>query len=320
MKGVAKVWIIIAALLVIVGSAILGCVMSKLKWDFTKLSTAKYETNDYVIDENFKGISITTDTSDIVFLPSEKQETSISCYEEENEKHRVEVREGVLLIERIDTKKWYEYIGINFSSPKITVHLPQGEYGKLFIRSNTGNIEILKDFKFENIDISASTGYIKNYATAQKTIKMNTDTGIIHTENTSAEALDISVSTGTVTVLNTKVERELKIKVSTGKAKLTDIECKTLSSNGSTGDISLTNVVAKESLFIERSTGDVNFEDCDAAKIYVKTDTGDVLGSLLSDKIFITETDTGHVKVPNSVTGGKCEISTDTGDIVITTK
>ena len=71
---------------------------------------------------------------------------------------------------------------------------------------------------------------------------------------------------------------------------------------------------------IERSTGDVRFTDCDAAEICVKTDTGDVTGSLLSDKVFITNTDTGSVNVPETISGGKCEIITDTGDIKITIK
>ena len=39
---------------------------------------------------------------------------------------------------------------------------------------------------------------------------------------------------------------------------------------------------------------------------------------VLSAKVFITETDTGKVEVPKSVTGGRCEIETDTGDIQIT--
>ena len=69
---------------------------------------------------------------------------------------------------------------------------------------------------------------------------------------------------------------------------------------------------------MERSTGDVRMEGCDAAEIFILTDTGDVAGSLLSDKVFVVETDTGDVDVPRSAAGGRCEITTDTGDIRIT--
>ena len=75
------------------------------------------------------------------------------------------------------------------------------------------------------------------------------------------------------------------------------------------------NTVASEKLSIERTTGDVKLDRCDAAELWIKTDTGDITGTLLSDKIFFAETDTGRVDVPKSLIGGKCEVVTDTGDI-----
>ena len=74
-------------------------------------------------------------------------------------------------------------------------------------------------------------------------------------------------------------------------------------------------VTATEKLWIKRSTGDLKFDGCDASEIFVKTDTGDVTGNFLTDKVFLVQTDTGDVTVPKSVSGGKCEITTDTGDI-----
>ena len=53
----------------------------------------------------------------------------------------------------------------------------------------------------------------------------------------------------------------------------------------------------------------------DAGELTVLTGTGDVTGSLLSAKVFITHSDTGMVDVPETTTGGKCKITTDTGDI-----
>ena len=61
----------------------------------------------------------------------------------------------------------------------------------------------------------------------------------------------------------------------------------------------------------------MRFDGCDAAEITVKTGTGDVTGTLLSDKVFLTETGTGRIDVPKSTVGGRCEINTDTGDIKI---
>ena len=79
-------------------------------------------------------------------------------------------------------------------------------------------------------------------------------------------------------------------------------------------------VIATQSFDIERDTGGVTFTFCDAEQITVETDTGNVKGSLLSDKVFTVDTDTGRVNVPQTQTGGRCEISTDTGNIIIEIK
>jgi DUF4097 and DUF4098 domain-containing protein YvlB len=112
-------------------------------------------------------------------------------------------------------------------------------------------------------------------------------------------------------------EGDITVGVSTGKAYLTDVTCKNLTSTGSTGDVSLRNVISKEKISVERSTGDVTLDRSDAADLFITTSTGDVEGSLLTDKVFITKTDTGCINVPNSITGGRCEITTETGDIKI---
>ncbi len=279
MRNSTKIWLIIATSLVALGCIIFSVAMTKNYWDFTKLSTVKYETNTYQINENFSNISMNTDTADILFIPSDDKMCKVVCYEMSDMKHTTTVQNDTLTINVTDEREWYDHIGITLGSPKITVYLPKTEYDTLVIKEDTGDIEVPEDFKFGSIDIATSTG-------------------------------DITVSGVTC-------EGDLKINVSTGKVNLTDIKCKSLISDGSTGDFSLKNVIATEKFSIERSTGDVKFDDCDATEIWVETDTGDVTGKLLSEKIFITQTSTGDVLVPKSTNGGKCEITTSTGDIYI---
>lgn len=279
MTKTTKRWLIIATFLLLTGCVIFGGVMTVYKWDFSKLSTNKYETNKYDINDNFKNISVNVKTADIVFVASEKAKTEVVCFEQDNANHEVSVDNDTLTIKLVDERKWYEYIGINFRTPKITVYLPQGEYGNLTVSASTGDIDI-KNLSAENINLTVTTGEIE-----AKSITCNGD---------------------------------FKTTVSTGEVELKDVSCKNLSSNGNTGDITLKDVIAEEKFAIERSTGDVKFERCDANEIFVKTDTGDVKGSLLSDKVFITQTDTGNIDVPKTITGGRCEITTDTGDVKIT--
>ncbi|MBE6644175.1 MAG: DUF4097 domain-containing protein [Ruminococcaceae bacterium] len=318
MSKTMKAWLIVAAFFIAIGIITFAVIMTINGWDFTKLGTGKYETNTYELNEEFSTISIITDTADIVFVPSDDEKCKVVCYEVEKEKHSVSVADGVLTVNAVDTRKWYDHIGINFKTQKITIYLPEAEYSSLSIEASTGDTKIPNDFKFENIDISVSTGDVNCFASATETIKIAATTGDISVADISAGLLDLSVSTGQVTVSNVICSGNVKIGVSTGDTLMSDVECKSVISNGSTGDIVLKNVIAAETFSIERSTGDVKFDGSDAAEIYIETDTGDVRGSLLSDKTFIVNTDAGKESYPKGTTGGRCEITTDTGDIIIT--
>lgn len=317
MKRATKIFLIIASSLVFVGFILFLCVMTGLKWDFSKLSTGKYETNTYEINGEFNDISMITTTSNIKFVLSNDGKTKVECYEEEKAKHFVTVSSGTLNIKMDNQKAWYDYIGFYFGSPKITVYLSKTNYNTLSITEETGNIEIPRDFTFNNTDISASTGNINFNASVNDMAKIKATTGNIDINSISIGSVDIKVSTGKVKLSNMICENNIVIKVTTGNVTLTNIKCNNLTSNGSTGNITLDNVNATNKLMLERSTGNVKLDKSDASEIFIKTSTGNVTGSLLSNKIFITDTSTGKVDVPKTIEGGKCEINTSTGNIKI---
>jgi len=318
MRKNTKTLLVIATFLIVIGLIMFTLVMKKFSWDFTKLSTTNFETNTYEIDEAFNNISMDTDTADIIFALSNNGKCLVKCYEDSNEKHFVTTKEDTLIIKRNDNKNWYNNIKINFNSPKITVYLPKTEYNSILIMESTGHIKLPDTFKFNDVNISLSTGNVSFSASATEKVKIKASTGNINVKNMSAKELDLSVSTGDISILNVTCESNVNINVSTGKARLNNIECENLNSNGDTGDIFLENINIIEKLYIKRSTGDVKLDSSDAGEIYIKTDTGDVTGNLISEKIFITQTDTGSIDVPKTVNGGKCEIITDTGDVKIT--
>ena len=308
-------WLLIAVALVLGGAILFGGVMISVNWNFGKLSTVAYETNEYSIHEVYQNISVVTDTADVVFLPADEAECRVVCHEQSRAKHTVSVRDGTLVIELVDTRKWYEYIGVNFDTDKVTVWVPSKVSGNLSLRADTGDVEISEALRFASMDVSVSTGNVHNRASVAQEMKIRATTGDISVEAVSAGSMMLSVTTGKVTVSDVKCTGEVSVGVSTGKARLTNTTCANLTSDGNTGSIWLKNVVAAETLCIERTTGDVTFDGCDAGEITVITDTGNVTGSLLSEKVFVVQTDTGRIQVPATTTGGTCRITTDPGDI-----
>ena len=318
MKKSTKIWLIVAAFLFAAGLAFFAVVMVSIDWDWSRLDTMKYETNSYEINEEFDGVSVITATSDIKILPSSDDVCRVVCRESDKEKCSVVVKDGVLNIEFEDMRKWYDHISFFSTDEKyVTVYLPSSEYGDLRIKGSTGDVSVSKDFMFKNIDISFSTGDIKCMASASELLKIKTSTGDILVENATAVEMILTVSTGKITAAGISCVGNFEIGVSTGKTNLTKVSCAEFKSKGTTGDITMNGVVATNMINIERSTGDVKLEGCDAGEIRIKTDTGDVTGSLLSEKVFFANTDTGKKSVPQTMSGGKCEITCDTGDIII---
>ena len=312
-----KIWLIIAIAVVVVGAGVFTAALAACGWGFSKLSTVQFETNTYSGTDRITGIRVDTDTADIRFAPSEDGQWKVVCHEAEKMNHTVSVKNGILTIKVVDEREWYDHIGIWIGSETVTIYLPEQEYASLVIRESTGDVEVPKAFRFGTIDINVSTGAVRNYASATGVIKITASTGDIHVEDVSAASMELSVTTGHVTGRGLTCEGKLSVGVSTGDAQLTDVKCENFTSDGSTGDIVLKDVIATGKMSIDRSTGDVKFDACDAAEILVETSTGNVTGSLRSDKIFIARVSTGDVDVPATTSGGKCQITTSTGDIRI---
>lgn len=316
MGKTTKKQLIVATFLVVIGIVIFVAVMTAYRWDFSRLGTDKLETNTYEIKEEFSNIKLNVTTADIRFFVSHDNVCKVVCSEQKNAEHSVDVWDNTLTVNETDNRKWYEHIGINLHSPKITVYLPKTEYSSLSVTGSTGDINIPSEIKFENADIFLSTGEVNLFSSVSESAKINTSTGDIKVNKISANSLKLYTSTGEITVFDVSCTGDIKIKTATGDVDVMNVNCQNLISSGSTGDISLKNVISAEKFSIKRSTGDVALESSDSAEIFIKTSTGDVNGSLLTEKIFITETSTGSISVPKTISGGKCEIITSTGDII----
>ena len=315
--GKSGKWIITAIVLLVTGIVICGVSFGVLGFDLGKLSTVTYVTNTYDVSEKFQNISIDGDTENIKFVFSEEEKCRVVCFEEENDLHTVGVEDQTLTIEKKDRKGFWWNVSIATESPSITVYLPEKVYKELSIESDTGDVEIPKEFSFDTINVNLDTGDMSCLASAEGDIRVRTDTGHITIADVTASGMLLSSDTGKMELSDVKISGDLEIQEHTGKVVLENVKCRNFTSDGDTGSLVMTNVTASGEFNLERNTGDIEFHGCDAETIYVETDTGDVTGTLLTDKVFITETDTGSVDVPKSVTGGRCEISTDTGDIRI---
>ena len=319
MRKSAKVAMLIASILCFVGVITCAVGLFGMKFDFSKLNTQPIVTNTHEVTEDFSHISIQTNTADVVFAVSEDDNCHVVCNETEKLTHLVSVEGDTLVIKREDHRKWYDHIGIFIGESSVTVYLPKYQYDHITIETDTGDVEMPRDFKFGETCVKTDTGDVTWRSIVFGSFTLTTDTGDITLEKIAVtKTLKITSNTGDIHLDGLEVTK-LETEVDTGKTIICDcLVGDSISAESNTGDVLLKNTRAQGRLVIETDTGDVKFDRSDAASIVVETDTGDVTGSLLSEKIFFTESDTGDIRVPQSMTGGRCEITTDTGDIEIT--
>ena len=317
MKLAIKISMIIAAGLISAAILIFVLLMSFNNWDFKKIG-AVYTEKELEISAEFDSIEINVETADIVFQKSENGKCKVVTYTNEKLTPTVSINDAKLVIENADARKWYEHITLfSFNSPKITVYLPQEEYGALDIDSSTGNTKISAGLKLTSLSVSSTTGDVECYAEITDTLKIDVTSGDVIISDASVGALSVALSTGDVTLSSLSVRDGMDIKTTTGKIKLNHINGANINIKGTSGDVILGDTVLIGKLNTELTTGEVRLDKFDAAEIYVKTTTGDIKGTLTSDKIFFADTATGDISVPKTVSGGTCTLLATTGDIEI---
>ncbi|MBQ4156256.1 MAG: DUF4097 family beta strand repeat protein [Clostridia bacterium] len=243
------IWIVtISVILLVVGILL-----------YSLANPCELETHEYEIEESFKDIKITTDTADIQFIPSKSPNSFIVCEEEKNEKHSVIVKENTLRIEVDDNNKWYEDLGINFCTPKITVYLGESEYGNISLKTDTGNILL------DNI-------------IANGKLATEIDTGDVNFESCDASELFIKIDTGNVLINDV---------ITTGK----------LAIETDTGDVNFEACDASE-VFIKTDTGNVTGSFLTDKIVFAESDTGKIdIPKVIADEKCEIITDTGNIKI-----------------------
>ena len=318
MKVKLIITIVVAAALIFIGIAVAACGFAMSGFDIKKLTTDPEVTNYMTIDQDFNSIIIDATTADLKILPSTDGQCKIDLVERENLYFMPSVENGILTINEIDDRKWYEHIGIGWSNMSITLYLPKEQYDSLTVELTTGKAQIDSGLEFDKVDVKATTGNVKCEAKVTESLEIKCTTGLIYASGADVDTIRLKASTGSIELCNSSC-KGLEIETTTGSIKLSEVSgTGDFDIEATTGKINLSDVVTEGDLTIEADTGDVIFKRCDAANLSITTDTGDVEGSLLSSKVFFYETDTGDVDLPRTDEGGKCNIETDTGDITVT--
>ncbi len=274
-------WLIVGGVLFLVGALVTFIGLAVIKFDWVRLDTTDYESKDYDVTGDFRKITVEGTTDDVAVHPSKGNTCKVVCMEDRYTTHEVSAENGTLRIKQIvNGHPFFQiHLGVALKGPGIDIYVPESEYEKLEVTCTTGDVQLTEGISFDN--------------------------------------LAVNVVTGDVRMKDFVCKGKAEINVRTGDLSVKDSSFGALSFRATTGDLEADESVVEGDLHVNVTTGDVDLDEFDAANLYIKTTTGDVKAELLSGKEFVTQTGVGDVEVPEGSSGGKCEVTTTTGDINI---
>ena len=276
------------------------------KWyEHISLFPTRYKITLYLPETDYTALNIEADTGDVTVdkaftfrdIDIKSDTGKIELYASAENTCALETDTGKITVKNVSAA--------SFSAERSTGNLTVDGLtvsGSAFIEGSTGRTEL------NHIDVGGR-------------LTIETNTGDMTANTLKAESLSINGDTSRIHVTNAEIRTTVDIKNDTGDVSLANMKAASLSLEIDTGDSLLTDCILTESIRIDSNTGDVTFGSSDAPAITVITDTGRVSGSLLTGKMFNAQSDTGKITVPeDSAVGGRCNITTDTGNINITIK
>lgn len=150
------------------------------------------------------------------------------------------------------------------------------------------------------------------------TADLETTSGEIRVKTATLERLSAQTGSGGIRMESVTVTGDTSAETTSGGISLLYATCGSLTAETGSGGIDLTDTTVTGHIQAETTSGSIRFTRADAATLHLKTTSGSVTGSLLTPKIFYTDTTSGSVDVPKSTEGGHCEIETTSGSIRIT--
>ena len=259
MRERTKIMLSIATFFLCAGLIVFVVMMSANGWDFSKLNTVKHTEDTHAFTEEFHTISLDTNSGDVTILPSENDTCTVVCKYPEKWSHSAVVEDGVLKIYLEDTTSWFNniHIGIAVTDPEISIFLPEKTYKLLLADVSSGDINIMRNVSFIDIDITTKSGDVTCYTIVDQALRIKTSSGDVTLDDVFTGDIDVETSSGDVDLVKCQAWNSIKINTSSG-----DVE----------GDLR-----GSYTYLAESSSGDIRFpKDEEGVKCNINTSSGDI--------------------------------------------
>ncbi|MDO4973000.1 MAG: DUF4097 family beta strand repeat-containing protein [Eubacteriales bacterium] len=317
-------WIYTALLLILIGAGLIIAVGSMSGWDPARFTNTVHLTAQrFPVEEPFTAIDLRGCGGDVTLLPAEngvcRVVTGVS--EDSGIETEVEVRDGVLVVTRRDTRPWYARISFNVwtGEDDVTIFLPEERTETLELRGASSQILVGSGLVFGRVSVETASGDIRFQAEASESLRLKTSSGAILLEYSACGDVALESASGEITVRSLQCG-DFASRSNSGSQLLEDLSAAgEISAVSTSGEKLLRRVTADGALTLESKSGETVLEMVDAASVSITSTSGEVRGTVVRRMDFRGSANSGEVRLPESdPQGGAFTVRTSSGDIRIT--
>ncbi len=315
MKKSGKIAMIAASGMVFAGIVISLCAMCAMGFDFSKMETATFRTETHPVEQSFSRICVEGAGSDVRLYLSDDDSCRVQCHEREGLESIIEIKDDTLYIRQQDNRTWKQYIGIFVEHDEIGIYLPESSYQSITASLHSGDLMVSEEFRFQEADIQSTSGRIELHASVEGDLFLRSDSGNITLAGSGLHGLTARSNSGKITMEHVTARADIRLETSSGNLRISDVQGQNLSAEVNSGSMDFQNVLAETDMQLKSTSGSIRLQRSEGYTMHIQTGSGNVSGTLCTEKQFVTNTGSSSCSVPDSGSGGICEITTGSGDI-----
>jgi len=235
---------------------------------FQILINGKNKDKDVAIDKDFSHVEVESENSDIEFMNIDGKEALIELENDDKNRYKLDVKVKGNTLEIDVERKGFSWFSFDFfsKSPKVTIGLPNKDYGTIKAETDNGTIDVSK-IKVNELEADTDNGEMIIKEIESQRIDVESDNGDVVIEN-SIGVIQGKTNNGNVTVTMDTIEQPMDLETDNGQIHLqTKDKAKNVQFNVKT-DNGRVNIYGQTTT--EKAIGDGNI------KIQLTSDNGNI--------------------------------------------
>lgn len=336
--------IIIAACLFLGGILLIFSGLLTVGFDIARLLPKQPEEASHIIEDDFTDLTIRAGDTALSILPSKDGKVRIVSRDSADCKIMTSVEDGVLEIERIDTRLWYEKLFSFFPTRmSMTLYLPEREWGALYAKATLG-IKAEGDFLFESAILHAVSGDLVSDIDAKGDLAALLTSGDLKVSGRIGGVCTVRTTSGDVTVMgemnglnvmtvsgdinasnltfgnevSEDLVQQIGLTTTSGDVYLS-AGARGILIQTSSGEVTCEDAISEGRFEVSTISGDISLDRCDGGDLDLRSTSGEIDCLFLTKKKFHASSTSGWVSCRGHDEGGApCRIVTVSGDVRVT--